>query len=225
MTELVLASNNRKKIAELETFFLSASSNIMSVRTLSEIGWTREIAEDGESFEENSLIKASVPASLGYVGVADDSGLSVDALGGAPGVFSARYSGEGATDARNRAKLLKALADVPEEKRTARFVCVMTLVLPEDSPCVVPLEWRPDERLTWKRGIDPARVMSVRGECEGKILFAERGEGGFGYDSLFWYPDFGATFAEVEQERKNLVSHRGRAMVEFSKRLAVLFGN
>ena len=87
-----------------------------------------EIAEDGESFEENSLIKASVPASLGYVGVADDSGLSVDALGGAPGVFSARYSGEGATDARNRAKLLEALADVPEEKRTARFVCIMTLV-------------------------------------------------------------------------------------------------
>ena len=219
MTELVLASNNRKKIAELETFFLSASSNIMRVRTLSEIGWTREIAEDGESFEENSLIKASVPASLGYVGVADDSGLSVDALGGAPGVFSARYSGEGATDARNRAKLLKALADVPEEKRTARFVCVMTLVLPEDSPCVIPLEWRPDERLTWKRGIDPARVMSVRGECEGMITRERRGSGGFGYDPLFYYPPLEATFGELPAEEKNKISHRANAMKKLAEEI------
>ena len=219
MTELVLASNNRKKIAELETFFLSASSNIMRVRTLSEIGWTREIAEDGESFEENSLIKASVPAFLGYVGVADDSGLSVDALGGAPGVFSARYSGEGATDARNRAKLLKALADVPEEKRTARFVCVMTLVLPEDSPCVIPLEWRPDERLTWKRGIDPARVMSVRGECEGMITRERRGSGGFGYDPLFYYPPLEATFGELPAEEKNKISHRANAMKKLAEEI------
>ena len=225
MTELVLASNNRKKIAELETFFASASSNTIRVKTLAEIGWTEEIAEDGESFEENSLIKASVPAGLGYIGAADDSGLAVDALGGAPGIYSARYSGNDATDAKNRAKLLEELAGVPEEKRTARFVCVMTLVLPEGSPIAVPEAWRGDTAAARKRGIDPARVMSVRGECEGRILFREQGEGGFGYDSLFWYPAFGATFAEVEQEKKNLVSHRGRAMGEFTRRLAVLLGN
>ena len=133
MTELILASNNRKKIAELETFFASASSKEIKVRTLREIGWTQEIVEDGETFEENSLIKAMVPASLGKIGTADDSGLAVDCLGGAPGVYSARYSGEGADDAKNRAKLLCEMDGVPGEKRGAKFVCVMTLVLPERS--------------------------------------------------------------------------------------------
>ena len=147
MTELVLASNNRKKIAELETFFASASSNTVRVKTLSEIGWTEEIREDGESFEENSLIKASVPAGLGFIGTADDSGLAVDALGGAPGIFSARYSDPGATDAKNRAKLLEELAGVPEEKRTARFVSVVAFCDPER----------------------PERSFTVRGECPGVI--------------------------------------------------------
>lgn len=219
MTEIVLASNNRKKIAELETFFASASSNEIKVKTLREIGWTEEIEEDGESFEENSLLKASVPARLGMIGAADDSGLSVDFLGGAPGIYSARYAGENGNDARNREKLLRELAGVPAEKRTARFVCVMTLVLPEHCGLTVPAAWRADAALCEKRGVDPRRVMNVRGECEGRILTQERGEGGFGYDSLFWYPDFGATFAEVEQERKNLVSHRARAMAEFTARL------
>ena len=221
MTELILASNNRKKIAELETFFRSASSKEISVRTLCDIGWTEEIAEDGESFEENSLIKAMVPASLGKIGTADDSGLSVDALGGAPGIYSARYSREG-TDESNRKKLLAEMDGVPEERRGAKFVCVMTLVLPEDSGLVIPEEWRADAALCAKRGIDPARVMNVRGECPGVILTKERGEGGFGYDPLFWYPDFGMTFGEAAPERKNSVSHRGRAMAEFTRRLAAI---
>ncbi len=223
MTELILASNNRKKIAELETFFRSASSKEISVRTLKDIGWTEEIAEDGESFEENSLIKAMVPASLGKLGTADDSGLSVDALGGAPGIYSARYSGEG-TDESNRKKLLSEMDGIPEERRGAKFVCVMTLVLPEDSGLVIPEEWRADAALCAKRGIDPARVMNVRGECPGVILTEERGEGGFGYDPLFWYPDFGMTFGEAAPERKNSVSHRGRAMAEFTRRLAAILG-
>lgn len=223
MTELILASNNRKKIAELETFFRSASSKEISVRTLRDIGWTEEIAEDGESFEENSLIKAMVPASLGKLGMADDSGLSVDALGGAPGIYSARYSGEG-TDESNRKKLLSEMDGIPEERRGAKFVCVMTLVLPEDSGLVIPEEWRADAALCAKRGIDPARVMNVRGECPGVILTEERGEGGFGYDPLFWYPDFGMTFGEAAPERKNSVSHRGRAMAEFTRRLAAILG-
>ena len=225
MTELILASNNRKKIAELETFFASASSKEIRVRTLSDIGWSGEIAEDGDSFEENSLVKAMVPASLGRIGTADDSGLAVDALNGAPGVYSARYSGEGADDAKNRAKLLRELCGVPEEKRGAKFVCVMTLVLPERSGIVIPEEWRADAALCEKRGIDPARVMNVRGECHGRILTEERGTGGFGYDCLFWYPEFGATFGETPPEKKNGVSHRGRAMKEFTRRLLAVLGD
>ena len=224
MTELVLASNNRKKIAELETFFASASSNDIRVKTLAEIGWTEEIEETGSTFEENSLIKASVPTRLGMIGIADDSGLAVDALGGAPGVYSARYSGEGATDRTNREKLLRELAGVPDEERGARFVCVMTLVLPPDCGLTVPEEWRADPALCRKYGLLPGAVMNVRGACEGRILTAERGDGGFGYDPLFWYPEFGATFAEVEQEKKNRVSHRGRAMKEFTRRLLRILG-
>ena len=224
MTELILASNNRKKIAELETFFRSASSKEISVRTLGDIGWTGDIEEDGESFEENSLLKAMVPASLGKLGAADDSGLSVEALGGAPGIFSARYSGEG-TDESNRKKLLCEMDGIPAERRGAKFVCVMTLVLPEGCGLTVPEEWRADAALCAKRNIDPSRVMNVRGECPGVILTEERGKGGFGYDPLFWYPDFGETFGEATPEKKNSVSHRGRAMAEFTRRLAVLLGD
>ena len=223
MTELILASNNRKKIAELETFFRSASSKEISVRTLRDIGWTEDIAEDGESFEENSLLKAMVPASLGKLGTADDSGLSVDALGGAPGIYSARYAGDG-KDESNRKKLLSEMDGIPAERRGAKFVCVMTLVLPENSGLVIPEAWRADAALCEKRGVDPARVMNVRGECPGVILTEERGEGGFGYDPLFWYPDFGMTFGEAAPERKNSVSHRGRAMAEFTRRLAAILG-
>ena len=224
MTELILASNNRKKIAELETFFRSASSKELSVRTLRDIGWTEEIEEDGDSFEENSLLKAMVPASLGKIGAADDSGLAVDYLGGAPGVYSARYSGEG-TDESNRKKLLSELEGVPMERRGAKFVCVMTLVLPENCGLIIPEEWRADAALCAKRKIDPARVMNVRGECPGVILTEARGAGGFGYDPLFWYPDFGETFGEAAPEKKNSVSHRGRAMAEFTRRLGVLLGD
>ena len=115
MTEIVLASNNRKKIAELETLLEKCASKAISVKTLRDIGYTDEIVEDGTSFEENSLIKASTPAKLGYIGIADDSGLCVDFLGGKPGIYSARYSGEGANDERNREKLLRELDGVAEE--------------------------------------------------------------------------------------------------------------
>ena len=111
--KLVLASRNRKKIKELETFLSEISSDI-TVLSLDDIGFHDEIVEDGATFAENSRIKASVPARLGYIGVADDSGLEVDALGGEPGVYSARYSGEGATDEKNNKKLLAALAGVPD---------------------------------------------------------------------------------------------------------------
>ncbi len=189
MLKLVLASRNRKKIAELQTL-LSALSSEVEVLSLDDIGFYDEIVEDGDTFAANSLIKASVPAKLGYIGIADDSGLAVDALGGAPGVYSARYSEEG-TDTANNAKLLEALRDVPDEKRTARFCTVVTCAFPDGT------------------------YFQVEGTCEGTILHAPDGEGGFGYDPLFYYAPFGKTFAALTPDEKNSVSHRGKAMRGF----------
>ena len=216
MTEIVLASNNKKKIIEMRDLLKAAGE--VNVLSLQAINFNDEIVEDGTSFEENSLIKASTPAKLGYIGVADDSGLAVDYLGGAPGIFSARYSGEGATDESNREKLFKELEGVPTEDRTARFVCAASLVLPENCPFRVPEKWRISEELSKKTGIPADRAMVVRGEVHGYILEEERGEGGFGYDCMFWYPDFGCTLAEVTPEQKASVSHRGKAMREFTAR-------
>ncbi|MBO4423131.1 MAG: RdgB/HAM1 family non-canonical purine NTP pyrophosphatase [Clostridia bacterium] len=192
MMRFVLASNNKKKIAELKTI-LSSLMPDSEVLSLEDIGYTDDIEETGQTFEENSYIKASVPAKLGYIGVADDSGLCVDALGGVPGVRSARYSGKG--EHENNEKLLSELEDVPDGKRSARFVCVMTAVFPEGGTIV------------------------ARGESEGVILRERRGEEGFGYDPLFYSPELGKTFAEASPEEKNKVSHRGRALAAFCEKL------
>jgi XTP/dITP diphosphohydrolase len=220
MTEIVLASNNKKKIAELETLLTSAASNTIKLLSLKDIGFTGDIEENGTSFEENSIIKAATPARLGYIGIADDSGLAVDFLNGAPGIYSARYSGEGATDESNRKKLLCEMKDVPAEQRTAKFVCTASVVFPENCGLTIPEEWMISKELAEKAGLPAERVMVVRGECFGTILTEEHGEGGFGYDSLFFYPAFGQTFAEIPQDQKNSVSHRGIAMREFTRRLA-----
>ncbi|MGN1346484.1 MAG: non-canonical purine NTP pyrophosphatase [Eubacteriales bacterium] len=225
MTNLVLASNNKKKIAELQTLLGGLSETLIHVQSLKEIGYTDDIVEEGTSFEENSLIKAGTPAKLGYIGIADDSGLAVDVLDGAPGVYSARYSGEGATDERNRAKLLRALDGVPAEQRTAHFICTAALVLPENSGFTIPEEWQISAALSEASGLPRDRAMVVRGECQGRILTEETGEGGFGYDCLFYSPNYNKTFAEISGEEKNKVSHRGRAMREFTRRLAILFRN
>lgn len=193
MLKLVLASRNRKKIRELETF-LSAISSDIQILSLDDIGYTGEIVEDGATFAENSLIKARVPASLGYIGVADDSGLEVDALGGAPGVYSARWSGEGATDEKNNAKLLRELRDVPADKRTARFRTVVTCAFPD------------------------GKYFQCDGVCEGRVLTSPDGDGGFGYDPLFWSNELGRSFGAASADEKNHVSHRARAM----RRLAEL---
>ena len=187
MIKLVLASRNRKKIRELETFLKEISSDIQ-ILSLDDIGYTGDIVEDGKTFAENSLIKASVPARLGYIGIADDSGLEVDALRGAPGVYSARYSGEGANDERNNQKLLSELADVPDEKRGARFRTVITCAFPDGGH------------------------FQVEGICEGRMLRSPEGDNGFGYDPLFYYEPFGKTFAALSADEKNSVSHRGKAM-------------
>ena len=187
MLKLVLASRNRKKIRELETF-LSAISSDIQILSLDDIGYTDEIVEDGATFAENSLIKARVPASLGYIGVADDTGLEVDALGGAPGVYSARWSGEGATDEKNNAKLLDELRDVPADERTARFKTVVTCAFPD------------------------GKYFQCDGVCEGRVLTSPDGDGGFGYDPLFWSNELGKSFGSATPEEKNRISHRGRAM-------------
>ena len=222
MINFVLASNNKKKIAELETLFSTAAAESIKVISLKEIGFTDDIVEDGNSFEENALIKASTPAKLGHIGIADDSGLAVDYLNGAPGIYSARFSGEGATDEGNRQKLLRELNGISEDKRSAKFVCVAAFVLPENSGMKIKEEWRISDELSRKSGISADRAMVVRGECYGTILNEERGDGGFGYDSLFYYPEFNQTFAEIPAERKNAVSHRGNAMREFTRRVNLI---
>lgn len=223
MTEIVLASNNKKKIAELQTLLEAADCKDVKILSLSDIGYIDDIEEYGSTFEENSLIKASMPASLGYIGIADDSGLCVDALNGEPGIYSARYAAEdtsfGDRDAANRAKLLENLKDVSDEDRSGAFVCVMSLVLPKDSYASIPEKYRADEGYAAKVKVDFTRAMTVRGECAGYITREEIGDGGFGYDSLFYSPELKKNFAEATGEEKNSVSHRGRAVCEFVRRL------
>ena len=196
--KILLASHNKNKIAGLEALLKTVCADA-EVVSLSDVGFTDEIIEDGTTFEENALIKARTGARLGYITVADDSGLMVDALGGAPGVYSARYAGEDGNTEKNNAKLLAALQGVPQDKRTAHFVSVVACVFPDGREDIV-----------------------VRGECPGEILTSPRGKTGFGYDPLFWYAPFGKTYAEMTAEEKNSISHRGVAMQAFAKAFAKL---
>lgn len=193
--EFVLASNNKKKIAELQAILSSKLPNV-KILSLNDIGFTDEIEENGTTFEENSIIKASVPARLGYIGIADDSGLCVNALGGAPGIYSARYSG--GKDEDNINLLLENMKNVPDEERGAYFVCAMSCVFPD------------------------GKTISVRGEVHGKILTERQGEGGFGYDPVFFYPPFDKTFSQLTSEEKNTISHRANAIQKLTERLEEL---
>lgn len=195
---IVLASRNKKKKAELQTL-LSQYVKGIEILSLDDVGIFGEIEEDGVTFEENALIKARVAATSGYIGVGDDSGLEVDALGGAPGVYSARYAGEHGDDEANNDLLLKNLEDKAD--RSGRFVCCIACVFPENY------------------GFEP---IVVRGYVEGEILRERHGEGGLGYDPLFYFPQFGKTLAEVSPEEKNTVSHRGNAIKAFAERLKTL---
>ena len=221
MVEIVLASNNKKKITELQGLLDETLGGEVKVLSLSDIGFFDDIEEFGETFEENSLIKASVPARLGYIGIADDSGLCVDALNGAPGIYSARYADdEGPADDRdaaNRAKLLREMAEVPHDERGGGFVCVASMVLPENSEYAIPQGYLACPAYAVKAGADPLRAATVRGECRGRILTEEKGSGGFGFDSLFYSDEIDKAFAEATPAEKNSVSHRGRAMREFAR--------
>ncbi len=166
--------------------------------TIDDVAPEAELREDGVTFVENALAKARQAArATGLPAIADDSGLEVDALDGAPGVYSARYAGPGADDDRNNAKLLEALRGVPPARRTARFRCVAVFV-------------------------DPARGLELvrEGACEGEILEAPRGDDGFGYDPLFFVPTVGRTMAELPLEEKNRLSHRAAAFRALADALA-----
>jgi XTP/dITP diphosphohydrolase len=195
---VVVATRNRGKLREILPL-LAASGLSLELVTIDELAPDAELREDELTFEGNALAKArQAAAATGLPALADDSGLEVDALDGAPGVFSARYAGVGATDAANNAKLREALRDVPAERRAARYRCVAAFV-------------------------DPARGLETwrAGACEGRLLEAPRGDGGFGYDPLFLVaPDFVRTMAEVPLDEKNRISHRAAAFRALAAALA-----
>jgi len=193
--ELLIATTNRGKLSEIEAALKHLPLRILSLEDLAD---PPAVEEDGATFEANALKKARTLAAFsGRATLADDSGLAVDALGGAPGVHSARYSGKDAADAANNDKLLRELTGVPAERRGATFVCVLALCAPP------PLggEWL------------------FRAECAGRIAFSPRGARGFGYDPLFFYAPLGRTFAELDAEAKSRVSHRGQAVQKLAAAL------
>lgn len=188
----LIATHNQKKKNELLRILSPLG---IDVKTDTEIGLTlTEVDETGETFYENALLKAKSGAKeSGLPCVADDSGLVVDYLAGAPGIYSARFAGEHGNDSKNNAKLLKLLTDVPDDERTARFVSVVCCVFPNGD------------------------ILSARGECEGKIGYSEIGDGGFGYDPVFMVD--GKSFAEFSAEEKDKLSHRGKALALLSEKI------
>lgn len=194
--KLIIASNNKNKIREIKEIL---GSHFESVMSMQEAGIELEVVEDGTTFLENATKKAVETLKAlndeNAAVLADDSGIEVDALNGAPGVYSARFSGEGHDDKANNTKLLKLMENVPSEKRTANFACAMVLA---------------------RKG--KPNLESV-GKCYGTILYEEMGNNGFGYDPLFYSTDFNKSFAELSAEQKNSISHRKRALEGICKLL------
>ncbi len=198
--KIVVASHNKKKIGELNALLGKYIDGVVLL-SLDDVGMYDEIVEDGDSFEANAFIKARAAARSGYIGVGDDSGLCVEALDGAPGIFSARYSGEHGDDEANNELLLKNLED--KKSRAAEFVCALACVFPNgehEDFCVI-------------------------GKAAGEILTERRGQRGFGYDPLFYYTPLEKTFAEMGADEKNEISHRGEAVKLLGERLAKIKEN
>ena len=192
-TQLLIATTNRGKLKEYRAMLDALPFELLS---LEDAGITLDVEETGETFEENAILKATTYAAMsGLLTLADDSGLEVDALGGEPGVRSARYAGEGATSRQRNELLLRNLAAKDGADRSARFRCVIAVASPDGG---------------W--------VRTVEGSCEGTIAYEMKGETGFGYDPLFIVPEYGAHMAELTMEQKNHISHRGRA-IEHAKPL------
>lgn len=184
---IIFATGNAGKMREIREILADFGAEILSMK---EAGIFTDAEENGASYEENALIKARAVAEKAgdAVVLADDSGLEIDALGGEPGIYSARYLGEDTSYRVKNANLIERLAGVPEEKRTARFVCAIAAVLPD------------------------GRELVTKAAVEGRIGYEEKGEGGFGYDPIFYVPEFGRTTAELSEEEKNQISHRGKAL-------------
>jgi len=194
---VVLASRNAKKAAEIQTQLADTG---IQIRCMAEFDNAPEVVEDGDSFAANAAKKASQTAkALGHWAIGEDSGICVDALGGAPGIYSARFSGEDATDEKNNALLLEQLNDVPDKKRGAHYVCHVALA-------------------------DPAGEIRASCErtCNGRIIREPRGENGFGYDPYFLVPEYNRTFGEMPAVVKKSISHRARAFQQFLPQLIAL---
>lgn len=192
--KLILATSNKDKVREIGEILSGTPFVAVSMR---DEGFNPDIVEDGKTFEENALIKARAVHALApdaYV-MADDSGLCIDALDGAPGIYSARFCGENSTYPEKFAKIFEMLKDVPEEKRTAKFVCSIAVVRPDGSE------------------------FTVRGEICGVLHEKPAGDGGFGYDPIFYVPEFGMTTAQMTKEQKNSISHRGKASRAMAEKL------
>lgn len=186
---ILFATGNEGKMREIRSILADTGAEVLSMK---EAGVCIEVVEDGTTFEENALIKARAVEAVWNdpesVVLADDSGLVIDALNGEPGIYSARYMGENTAYDEKNTNLITRLEGVPDEKRTARFVCAIAAVLPD------------------------GREFTVRDAIEGRIGYEQKGEGGFGYDPIFYVPEFGKTTAEMTSEEKNRVSHRGKAL-------------
>lgn len=193
MEKLIFATGNEGKMKEIRMILGDLDYEILSMK---EAGISADIVEDGKTFEENAMIKAKAISKLANCLVlADDSGLEVDYMDKQPGIYSARWMGEDTSyDIKNK-KIIENLEGVPEEKRTARFVCAVGAAFPD------------------------GRVITKRGTIEGIIGYEQRGENGFGYDPIFFLPEYGMTTAELPVEEKNKISHRGRALEQIKEEL------
>jgi len=195
MKKIIFATHNVGKVREFAQMMGKYKVEVLS---LLDINYEDEISENGTTFEENALIKArEIASQYKSIVVADDSGLEIDALHGAPGVYSARYAGISRCDNANMEKVLEGLKDVPAKERTARFVCVLVLI---------------DEK---------GEEVVVRGTCEGEIWHEKRGTSGFGYDPIFYLPELDKTMAELSKDEKNALSHRGSAF----KKIELIIGD
>ena len=186
MKKIIIATGNQNKMKEIREILADMDVEIVSMK---EAGIHADIVEDGNSFEENAEIKAKTICEMtGEITLADDSGLEIDYLNKEPGIYSARYMGEDTSYRIKNGNLIQRLEGVPDEKRTARFVCAVAAAFPDGT------------------------VKTVRETMEGRIGYEEKGENGFGYDPIFYLPEYGCTSAELSMEEKNKISHRGKAL-------------
>lgn len=194
MKKIIFATGNAGKMKEIRDILSDLPVQVLSMK---EAGVRADIVEDGKTFAENAVIKArAIMEMTGEVVLADDSGLEIDYLNKEPGIYSARYMGEDTSYRIKNANLIQRLEGVPDEKRTARFVCAIAAAFPDGT------------------------VKTTEGTIEGRIGYEEKGANGFGYDPIFYVPEYGCTTAELSEEQKNKISHRGKALTAMKKKLA-----